>query len=535
MAKIKVIKDRLQKARADRAQYDNYIDTAFRYSIPQRRIYLEAQNKLRPNPEVYDSTAVIGVQRFATKLQSMLVPPTQTWMKLTAGSNYRDNDDMEEMSELQIQYDKDTEAFFEEIKHSNFDTQVAESFQDLAVTTGALLINPSPIGSHSSVTYKAVPISELYIENPSDGDIKTVFREHKLRLDQIEGMYVGATLSARHEAELVKDPNATVVVTESCIHDTKTDSYDIDVCDTKDEHYFLQRVETISPWVVFRENVVAGAALGFGRVLRVLPDIKMVNKVKQLLIQGGSIAVSGTFTAHDDGVLNPYNVRLRPGGVIPVNSNDRNNPSIARLDTPTNFDWGNMEIADLKAVINDMLLSNPYGSIEQTPVRSATEIAARNRELFDSVSSSFGRMQTEFIAKVIKRSVYIMQQANRLGEHIKLDGRETSYDFVSPLTRLQQSADIENVLEWLSVVGTFGEETLQLTANMEKVPAWLAEQYSVPQELVKSTQEQQKTVEAGMAIDQQNAAQGGSATPLAAPSVGEAVGVASAGGLSPMF
>ncbi len=528
MASIKEIKERLTSAKDERAQVDTYIDTAFRFTIPQRRIYLEAQNKMAPNPEIFDSTAVIGVQRFATKLQSMLVPSVQTWMKLKAGSDY-DEEDEGVQSELQLKYDEDTDKFFEEIKHSNFDTQVAESFQDLAVTTGALLINPAPIGSHSSLMFKAVPIAELFIENPSDGVIRTVFREYELRLDKMTEVYVGAKLSPLHEMQLSRDVNAKVAITESCIYRATTRESEIDIVDIKSNWKFRESIEPVSPWVVFRENVVAGSALGFGRVLRVLPDIKTVNKVKQLMLQSGSIAVSGTFTAHDDGVLNPYNVRLKAGGVIPVNSNDPRNPSIARLDTPTNFDWGNFEVAQLQATINDMLLSNPYGSIEQTPVRSATEIASRNRELFDSVSSSFGRMQTEFVAPVIRRCVYLMQQAGRLGEHIDLNGRETTYDFVSPLTRLQQSADIENVLEWLSVVGTFGEETLQLSANMDKVPAWLGEQYSIPQELIKTTDEQQKTVETGVAMQAEGA------NMMAPPDVqaGEA-GVASPN-LSPMF
>lgn len=526
MAEVKVIKERLAKAKSDRGEINNYLDTAFRYVNPQRRVYLSAQNKLKPNPEIYDSTAVIGVQRFATKMQSMLVPSAQTWMKLKAGSDYAQEDDAA-LAEIQKQYDKDTEAFFEELKQSNFDTQVAESFQDLAVTTGALLINPAPLGSISSVQYKAIPIGELFIENPEDGRIRTVFREHTMRLDQVESMYPGAKLSERHKDELAKDPNAKVKVTQSCIHKPLEDNYDIDISDLDSEHKFIETIEPESPFVVFRENVVPGAAFGFGRVLRVLPDIKMVNKVKQLLIQGGSLAVSGTFTAHDDGVLNPYNVRLRPGGVIPVNSNDTRNPSIARLDTPTRFDWGTVEVQQLQATINDMLLSNPYGSIEQTPVRTATEIAARNRELFDSVSSSFGRMQTEFVAPVIRRSIYLMQQAGRLSESIKLDGKATSYDFVSPLTRLQQSADIENVLEWLSVVGSFGEETLQLSANMDKVPRWLADQYSVPQELVKTEEQQKSTVEAGLRLNM--SAEGGQG--LTPPSVGENVGVATPGGL----
>lgn len=534
MAEIKEIKERLQEARNARAEVDTYLDTAFRYCNPQRRVYLEAQNKMKPNPEIYDSTAVIGVQRFATKLQSMLVPSVQTWMKLKAGTDYEDADEGE-ASELQLQYDKDTDAFFTELKHSNFDTQVSESFQDLAVTTGALLINPAPIGSHSCIQFKAVPISELFIESPSDGVVRTVFREHKIRLDNITTMYVGAKLSPKHEEMLRRNVNETIVVSESCIYRDLTALSEIDVVDLKTSWSFLSNVEEVSPWVVFRENVVTGSAMGFGRVLRVLPDIKTVNKLKQLILQSGSIAVSGTFTAHDDGVLNPYNVRLRAGAVIPVNSNDNRNPSIARLDTPTNFDWGAIEIASLQATINDMLLSNPYGSIENTPVRSATEIASRNRELFDSVSSSFGRMQTEFVAPVIKRCVYVMQNAGRLREDIKLDGRTSSYDFVSPLTRLQQSADIENVLEWLSVVGTFGEETLQLSANMDKVPAWLGEQYSIPQELIKTQQEQQATVETGLEMEAMAQGAGGG---MAVPELSGGIGVASAGsvgGLDPMF
>jgi len=102
---------------------------------------------------------------------------------------------------------------------------------------------------------------------------------------------------------------------------------------------------------------------------------------------------------------------------------------------------------------------------------------------------------------------------------------------VCKLSSLQQSADIENVLEWLSVVGTFGEETLQMSVNMDKVPAYLGKQYSVPQELIKTTKDQQKTAETFVGM------QTGEAPLLPAPEAGK-VGVATAGGaggLDPMF
>ena len=485
------IKQRHSAAVADRQQYDSYIDTAFRYSVPQRRIYLEAQNKLRPNPEIYDDTAVIGVQKFATKMQSMLVPSAQKWMRLEPGSDIPE----EEQVNAQLKYDAQTTIFFEELEKSNFDMQVSESFQDLAITTGALIINPAPIGADSSITYKSIPINELSFEESDDGIIRNVWRQFDMRIIAITESYPEAKISELHKKAIEVDPTKSITIVESTIYDQKTRQSQVVLYEPSTNHIFLERLEDVGAIVVFRENVVSGAAFGFGRVLRVLPSIKTVNKIKELTLQGGSMAISGTFTAHDDGVLNPYNVRLRPGVTIPVNSNDTRNPSIARLDTPTNFDWSAFEVNDLRATINESLMSDPYGAINETPVRTATEIAARNSEIFHSVSSSLGRMQREFIAPVIKRTIYLLQKAGKL-EEFALDGLEVKYKYISPLAKLQASADVENVLEWLGIVGTMGEEVTQLTVQMEAVPAWLGKQYGVPQELMRSPEQAAEVVEA---------------------------------------
>lgn len=529
---IKEIKDRFQAAKADRGQYENYIDTGFKFSIPQRRIYLEAQNKLAPNPEIYDDTAIIGVQRFASKMQSMLVPSQQSWMKLKAGSDTPE----EEREGKQQGYDEQSAIFFEELAHSNFDTQIAESFQDLAVTTGALLVNPAPAGSASSVHFQAVPMGEYYPEASPGDRIRNNFREHEIKLARISQFYPDAQLSAEHNATLEKDPLAKITVIESCLYNITEDTYSIVVLDPKVDYVLVQREEKVSPWVIFREHVVAGASLGFGRIMRLLPTIKSLNKVQELTLKGGAMAVSGTFTAADDGVLNPYNVRLRPGGVIPVLSNDTRSPSIARLDTPTNYDWSAMLTEDMKSKINDTLLANPYGQVDSTPVRSATEIAARSRDIFDSVSSSFGRMQVELVAPVISRVSYILANAGVMKE-MNINGRETSYDFISPLSRLQQSADVENVIEWMSMVASMGEELMQTTVKMEAIPAWLGKQYGVPQELMRTKVEMEEVVQGAKdaAAEAQAAAGGGAMVqdPMAmdAGAVATPMGMDSMGGM----
>lgn len=57
----------------------------------------------------------------------------------------------------------------------------------------------------------------------------------------------------------------------------------------------------------------------YGRspVMKALPDIKTANKVVELILKNASISVTGIWQADDDGVLNPANVRLVPGAIIP--------------------------------------------------------------------------------------------------------------------------------------------------------------------------------------------------------------------------
>ena len=46
-------------------------------------------------------------------------------------------------------------------------------------------------------------------------------------------------------------------------------------------------------------------------------DIKTLNKTLELLLKNASLAISGIYTAADDGVLNPNNIRITPGAIIP--------------------------------------------------------------------------------------------------------------------------------------------------------------------------------------------------------------------------
>ena len=69
--------------------------------------------------------------------------------------------------------------------------------------------------------------------------------------------------------------------------------------------------------MTFRWVKGAGELYGRSPVMTALPDIKTANKVVELILKNASIAVTGIWLADDDGVLNPANIKLVPGSIIP--------------------------------------------------------------------------------------------------------------------------------------------------------------------------------------------------------------------------
>ena len=119
-----------------------------------------------------------------------------------------------------------------------------------------------------------------------------------------------------------------------------------------------------------------------------------LNKAKEFVLQKAAIDLAGMYTATDDGVTNPYNMVIAPGVVIPVGSNNTNNPSIQRLDTGSNLALAQFEIVELQnaiklALFND--LRDPAG-----PVRSATELLLNPESLQNGSGRHLGDFRPRY-------------------------------------------------------------------------------------------------------------------------------------------
>jgi len=504
LGKVEQLIQRYDAAKARKMPWIPHLRECYEYSLPQRDTFSMQSKGTKKNTAIFDSTAVIGVQKYASRLQASLVPPWRNWSILAPGSEVPE----QERENIQKELDKVTEIIFDHINHSNFATQCHESFLDLAVSTGSMTVKRASKGGSSVLEFDAVPLAEVFPEEGPNSIIETVWREHSLPARHIDRLWPGAELSDQLKKKVQEKPDVKVNLIEGTIYEPKSGYYYMCVIEREENHVCFTEEYEVSPWVVFREMVVPGEVLGRGRIMQVLPDIKTANKVTEFGLRNAALAIAGICTAQDDGVINPYNMQIKPGMVIPVGSNDSTNPTLRPLDRAGDFNVGELVLSDLRNRISKSLFSDPYGNTEQ-PVKSATEMSLRSQELLMDAGSAFSRLQSEFIEKIIKSVVYILREEGKIPD-IQVDGREVTIKHTSPLARAQDQEDQIAMQQFMQMGAAFGPEAFALGAKIEDSVTWIGQKLGIEQKLLRTEQEriemQEKAAQA-MAQQQQQAQQ----------------------------
>lgn len=486
---------RFQAAKKQRSTWQTHLRECYEYALPQRNTMTQFSRGQKKNEDIYDSTAVVGTQKFASRLQATLIPPWREWSMLVPGSEIPED----EHEKIQPVLDDITKIIFDHINHSNFSTQAHESFLDLAVSTGVLALEENDT-AESALEFHSAPLAEIYPEAGPWGTIETVWREHKVPARHIDRLWPGAELSETMKKKASERPDEKCSLIEGTIYLPKRGYWHQCVLEEASKEYIFGQDYEVSPWIVFREYVVPGETLGRGRIMQVLPDIKTANKVVEYVLKNAALAISGVYTAADDGVINPYSIRLTPGAIIPVGSNDNANPTLRPLDRSGDIQFSALVLDDLRKRINKALFAEPFGEVD-SPVRSATEMAIRNQELVQDSGSAFGRMQTEFVEKIIKRAVSILKRAGKIPD-IRVDGKEVTIKHTSPLARAQDQDDLVAVNQYLQTVGQLGPEVLGLGTKLEEFPRYIGKKLGLDADLLRTEVEREEMAQTAMQAEQ---------------------------------
>ena len=488
---------RAEKAEARKEQWRTIYEECYEFALPQRNLYsgyyegnTPGQNKMA---RVFDATAINSTQRFANRIQSALFPPYRNWCMLQAG----DEVPPEQKDEISQALDIYTKKMFDTIRQTNFDLAMSEFLLDLCVGTAVMLIQPGD--DDAPVRFTAVPQYLVSIEEGPHGVVDNVYRKMKVRLDVIPRQWPDAKMPEELIKKSQERPEEEVDLIEATVWSEPMQTYCYHLVYSKgkkssDAVELVYRTMSVSPWIVARYMKVAGEVYGRGPLVSALPDIKTLNKVKELVLKNASIAVSGVYTAADDGVLNPQNIAIAPGAIIPVARNGGpQGESLKPLKSAADFNVSQLIINDLVMGIKKMLLDDTL-PLDTQSARSATEIVERMKELSQNMGAAYGRLITECMMPLVNRILYVMDEKNLISMPIKADGKAVRIVPVSPLAQSQSMDDLQNVLQFAQLAQSAGPMG-QVAINQDEMIDYIIEKMGIPQRIVNNAEQRAEVIQ----------------------------------------
>jgi len=508
--KANEVLDRSKKAFARKEQWRTIYEDCYRYALPQRNLYdgyyegtVPGQNKMNM---VFDSTAIHSTQRFANRIQSGLFPPYKKWCRLEPGNDIP----TERKAEVQAALDTYSEKMFTLLRQSNFDLAMGEFLLDLCVGTAVMLIQPGD--DINPIQFTPVPQYLIALEEGPNGTVDNVYRKYKVRAEALPRQYPDIKLNDQLQTLIQNKPQEMIELIEAVVLDPERKDYCYHIIHekTRDELVF-RRMDT-TPWIVARYMKIPGEVFGRGPLVSALPDVKTLNKTLELLLKNASIACAGVYTAADDGVINPSNIRITPGSIIPVARNGGpQGASLAPLPRSGDFNVSQIVINDLRMNIKKTLLDDTLPP-DNMSARSATEIVERMKELAQNLGAAFGRLITETMVPIIQRVLFIMDEKGLIQLPLKVNGLEVKVTPVSPLAKAQNLEEINEVMQFFQIANSLGPGGVA-ELKPDAIASFIGDKLGVPTTLRNSPEEKQAIVQQSMAMfnAQANAAMQGQA------------------------
>lgn len=464
-------KFRVAKAKHD--QWHSLWQDCYNFSLPQRGQmtgnYTPAN---RRSERLYDATALDAVDQLASLLLGNLTPPLTPWFGLKAGTDITE----EESKSLTPVLEKASRLIQMHFEQSNFLVEIHQCFLDLVVAgTASLAFEESDPGELSAFQFTAIPLNEAILNEGSHGKLDTVFRVVSLTLSQILMRYEGADIpvSILHKGN--KEPSEKFQLIESIVTTSDGHNKIYAVLSPDDNHILYQTTLSHSPFINFRWMKSPGEIYGRSPVMKALPDIKTANKVVELILKNASISVTGIWQAEDDGVLNPANIELVPGAIIPKAVGSK---GLTPLEMPARFDVSQLILEDLRKRIRHALLVDRLPQLSDSGKATATEISIRSNEMTMLLGATFGRLQVELLNPLIQRAYNILRQRGSIPD-LPLDGRIVSIDHRSPLARAQSSRNAQNALGWVQAANTLGSDISE-QIDKQALMTYLTDMLGVP-------------------------------------------------------
>lgn len=483
---VKEVMGREAKAQARKDEWRTIYEDCYEFALPQRNLYNGYYEGKVPGKakmqRVFDSTAMSSTKRFANRLQSGLFPPNRHWCRLEPGSGIPP----ENRSEAQEILDAYTDIMFDQLRQTSFDLAMGEFLLDLCVGTAVMMIMPGD--EVTPLRFIAIPQYLVAVEEGAYGIVDNVYRKLRIKAEAITREFPDVNITTELQDAIDQRGNEELDLFDAIIFDQETGRYHYHVIWPHKSQELVYREMTSNPFIVARFSKTAGEIYGRGPLVDAIADIKTLNKTVELVLKNASLSISGVFLAADDGVLNPQNVKIQPGAIIPVARNGGpQGASLAPLPRGGDFNTSQIVMNDLRMNIKKVLMDDTLPP-DTMSARSATEIAQRQAELATNLGSAFGRLMTEIMNPLIARILVVLDRQGLINMPLKVDGVQIKITPISPLAEAPKMEEVNKVLNFMQIVNAMGPAG-QMAINVQEAVSFIAEKMGVDQSILNDPQE----------------------------------------------
>jgi hypothetical protein len=348
--------------------------------------------------EQYDVTANLALWKFAAAMESMLTPATGRWHRLrpTDPALLRDR-----ATALWFDQVNDLMFHYRYAPRSGYQAQQHEAYVSIgAFGTSCIFTdqyNDPCYPKARGLRYRNIHLGECFFATNHQGIVDKCYRRFKMTLRQIAQKWGEDALKERYGDKLKTNPEDEVFIIHAV---TPNMQYDPKRLDKQGKRYHSRYVikDTMTlledggyrtfPYSVARYMTAPGELYGRSPAMNVLPSIRVLDEEKKTMLKAGHRAVDPVLLAHDDGVLEGFN--LKPGAINYGGVNSQGQPLVHALQVG-NPQIGKELMDDERAGINDAFLVTLFQILIDTPQMTATEVLERAREKGALLSPTMGR------------------------------------------------------------------------------------------------------------------------------------------------
>lgn len=354
--------------------------------------------------KLFDGTAEQAAEELASGLSSFLTNPADRFFNLEIRGSIKDRFENQEALEW-LETVADTIYHYFSIEESRFYQAIDEVYLDLAVYgTGILYMEWDR--KNKRLLFKSIPLAGSWIAQNSDGLVDTIFRETEMTGRNIMQKW-GVNVPPKIREAATKRMDDNFFILHAVFPRTDRKAMKLNKVNKAFGSFWVavktQELIEESGFKNFqfmgpRWRKMAQEVYGRSPGMQCLPDIKMLNKMEEIILMAAAKAVDPPLMIPDDGFIG--DIRTEPGSLNPKFPGSE---PIEVLPTAlASLPFAEEKSEQKRNVIRMCFHSDWLKLGKETVEMTAFEVQDRREEKLRLLAPSLARIQSELIGPMIE-------------------------------------------------------------------------------------------------------------------------------------